>query len=122
MPTKMEHIEASSLEDLPSRIAYLSSFLNLNTSDGQALQAAKPLIAPSIPTILDTVYVKLLSFDITAKAFVPKNTGYEGETAKSVQELTLNHPQITLRKDFLKVSLQYSETNSGAQEMLTTTP
>jgi hypothetical protein len=121
MPTKMEHIEASSLEDLPSRIAYLSSFLNLNTSDGEALQAAKPLIAPSIPTILDTVYVKLLSFDITAKAFVPKNTGYEGETAKSVQELTLNHPQITLRKDFLKVSLQYSETNSGAQEMLTTT-
>lgn len=121
MPTKMEHIEASSLEDLPSRIAYLSSFLNLNTSDGEALQAAKPLIAPSIPTILDTVYVKLLSFDITAKAFVPKNTGYEGETAKSVQELTLNHPQIALRKDFLKVSLQYSETNSGAQEMLTTT-
>jgi hypothetical protein len=121
MPTKMEHIEASSLEDLPSRIAYLSSFLNLNASDGEALQAAKPLIAPSIPTILDTVYVKLLSFDITAKAFVPKNTGYEGETAKSVQELTLNHPQITLRKDFLKVSLQYSETNSGAQEMLTTT-
>jgi hypothetical protein len=121
MPTKMQHIEASSLEDLPSRIAYLSSFLNLNTSDGEALQAAKPLIAPSIPTILDTVYVKLLSFDITAKAFVPKNTGYEGETAKSVQELTLNHPQIALRKDFLKVSLQYSETNSGAQEMLTTT-
>ena len=115
MSTKMQHVEASSLEDLPSRIAYLSSFLTLNASDGEALQAAKPLIAPLIPTILDAVYVKLLSFDITAKAFVPKNTDYEGKTAKSVQELTLDHPQIALRKDFLKVSLQYSETNPWAQ-------
>ncbi len=34
---------------------------------------------------------------------MPKNTDYEGEAVKSVQELTLEHPQIALRKDFLKV-------------------
>jgi hypothetical protein len=103
MAAKMQHISASSLETLPSRIAYLSSFLELTSSDGEALLAAKPLIAPLVPAILDVVYVKLLSFDITAQAFVPRNTGYEGETVKSVQELTMEHPQIAMRKDFLKV-------------------
>ncbi|KAK0125268.1 hypothetical protein ONS96_009123 [Cadophora gregata f. sp. sojae] len=98
----MQHISPSSLEKLPSRISYLSTFLDLTPLDGEALLAAKPLIAPLIPTILDAVYSKLLSFDITAKAFVPKNTDYEGELVKSVRELTLEHPQIALRKDFLK--------------------
>lgn len=99
----MLNIEASSLEDLPSRIIYLSSFLELTDLDGEALLASKPLVAPLIPTILDAVYSKLLSYDVTARAFVPKNTDYEGETAKSVQDLTQEHPQIALRKDFLKV-------------------
>lgn len=40
--------------------------------------------------------------------FVPKNTDYEGQMVKSVQELTLDHPQIALRKDFLKVCLIHS--------------
>ena len=99
----MQHVSASSLEDLPSRIAYLSSFLELTASDGEALLAAKPLVAPLVPAILDAVYTKLLGYDSTAKAFVPRNTDYEGETPKSVQELTMEHPQIALRKDFLKV-------------------
>ncbi|KAL2075747.1 hypothetical protein VTL71DRAFT_690 [Oculimacula yallundae] len=98
----MQHISPSSLSDLPSRISYLSDFLSLTPLDNEALLAAKPLIAPLIPTILDAVYNKLLSFDITAKAFVPKNTDYEGELVKNVQELTLEHPQIAMRKDFLK--------------------
>jgi hypothetical protein len=51
-------------------------------------------------------YVKLLSHDITAQAFVPKNTDFEGETVESVQELTPEHPQIALRKDFLKVCIR----------------
>jgi hypothetical protein len=69
----MQHIAASSLTSLPARIAYLSSFLSLTSSDTEALLAAKPLIAPLIPTILDAVYTKLLSYDITAQAFVPKS-------------------------------------------------
>lgn len=100
----MQHISIESLEDLPSRIAYLSSFLDLTPQDGEALLAAKPLIAPLVPAVLDAVYTKLLSFDITAQVFVPRNTGYGGEVVSNVQELTLEHPQIALRKDFLKVS------------------
>jgi len=113
----MQHIEASSLEDLPSRIEYLSSFLDLNASDGEALLGAKPLVAPLIPSILNAVYVKLLSYDITAQAFVPKNTDFQGETVKSVQELTLEHPQVALRKDFLKVCIYcYLFAHSGARQ------
>jgi hypothetical protein len=98
----MQHIDARTLENLPDRISYLSSFLGLTSSDAEALLAAKPLVAPLVPTILDAVYSKLLSFDITAQSFVPKNTGYEGNVVKSVQELTLESPQIAYRKDFLK--------------------
>jgi hypothetical protein len=105
MAPNMQHIDVLSLEDLPSRISYLSAFLDLTASDGEALLAAKPLVAPLIPAILQAVYTKLLSFDITAQAFVPKNTDFEGETVKNVQELTLEHPQIALRKDFLKVCI-----------------
>ena len=104
MTVKMQHIAASSLEQLPSRIAYLSSFLGLTASDGEALLLAKPLVAPLIPAVLDAVYNKLLNFDITAQAFVPRNTGYEGTIVGNVQELTLEHPQIAMRKDFLKVN------------------
>lgn len=102
MAPNMQHIDPKSLDELPARVAYLSSFLELSESDGEALLAAKPLVAPLIPTILDLVYSKLLSYDITAQSFVPKNTGYEGETVKTVQELTLESPQIAYRKDFLK--------------------
>lgn len=99
----MLSIPPATLQDLPSRITYLSSFLNLTEADNAALHTAKPLIAPLIPAILDAVYAKLLDYDITAKAFVPKNTDYEGELVKDVQELTLEHPQIAMRKDFLGV-------------------
>jgi len=50
----MKHISPTSLTDLPSRIAYLSAFLNLTPSDSAALLAAKPLIAPLVPAILDS--------------------------------------------------------------------
>jgi hypothetical protein len=101
----MQHIDPSSLSFLPDRVAYLKTFLGFTSEDAAALHAAKPVVAPLIPTVLDAVYDKLLSFDITAASFVPRNTDYEGETVKTVQELTLQSPQIAFRKDFLKTYL-----------------
>lgn len=98
----MQHISTESLEDLPSRIAYLSSFLELTKEDGETLLAAKPLIAPLVPTVLDLVYKKLLSYDITAKSFVPKQTDFEGKTLQRAEDLTLESDVIKFRKDFLK--------------------
>jgi len=98
----MQHIEASSLSSLPERIAYLKSFLNFSPEDAAALHAAKPVVAPLIPTVLDAVYAKLLSFDITAASFVPRNTEYKGEIVGSVHQLGIESPQILFRKTFLK--------------------
>jgi len=97
----MQHVEKTSLASLPERIAYIKAFLNFTSEDAAALHAAKPVVAPLIPTVLDAVYAKLLSFDITGALFVPRNTDYEGEIPKTVQELTLEAPQIAFRKDFL---------------------
>ncbi len=102
MKNAMAHVAPKSLEDLPSRIQYLSSFLDLTQVDADALTGAAHLIAPLVPAVLEEVYIKLLSYDITAQAFVPRNSDYDGETVNDVQELTLQHPQILMRKDFLK--------------------
>lgn len=101
----MEHISAASLTStgtLAERITYLSHFLDLTADDSEVLCSAAPLIAPLVPAVLDAVYIKLLSFDITAQAFVPRNSDYTGEVVKDVHELTPEHPQIVMRKDFLK--------------------
>jgi len=98
----MKHVTRESLEDLPSRVAYMKSFVNFTSADVKALNSATPLIAPLIPGLLDAVYGKLLKYDITAAVFVPKNTDFEGEAPKGLDELSLEHPQIAMRKDFLK--------------------
>ena len=101
----MQQISPSSLNSLPSRVSYLKSFLSFTADDGAALRASAPLVAPLVPAILDAVYTKLLSFDITAKAFVPRQPGYNGTVPKDALALNLTHPQIVHRKDFLKAYL-----------------
>lgn len=98
----MQHIDGSTLSSLPQRVAYLKAFLDFSSADAAALHAAKPVVVPLIPQVLDAVYTKLLSFDITAASFVPRNTGFEGDREKSTHELTVDSPQIVIRKDFLK--------------------
>lgn len=94
----MEHITDESLEDLPTRVEYFQAFLEITDYDAAILRKAEPLIAPLIPAILNAVYTKLLSFDITAKSFVPKDVDCSGR-------MTIAHPQIQMRKDFLRVSI-----------------
>jgi hypothetical protein len=58
-------------------------------------------IRPLVPVVVDAVYTKLFEFDVTKKHFVPKNEGFDGAAPTSLEELTLDHPQIKFRKDFL---------------------
>jgi hypothetical protein len=97
----MQHIDPASLEYLPARIQYLRDFIGFTHKDAAALHAAKPAIAPLVPYAVDAVYTKLLSFDITSKAFVPRQTGYTGKAPTRVEDLNHDHPQIKFRKDFL---------------------
>ena len=53
---------------LPDRVAYLKTSLPLTQPQYM------PLRMSWLPAVLDAVYGKLLSFDITAASFVPRNT------------------------------------------------
>ncbi|RXW23745.1 hypothetical protein EST38_g2126 [Candolleomyces aberdarensis] len=97
----MQIINEASLEDFPTRVQYLKDFIGFTAEDAAALHAAKPVVAPLVPTIVDMVYEKLLSFSVTAKAFVPRQTGYQGATPTKLSDLSADHPQIKFRKDFL---------------------
>lgn len=92
----MEHITDESLNRLETRISYLKAFLDITSADAAILRSAQPLINPLIPHILEAVYTKLLSFDVTARVFVPKHTDEDGN-------ITMAHPEIILRKNFLGV-------------------
>lgn len=100
----MASIDPRSLRELTPRVSYLKSFLQFTDEDGAAIQASKDIVAPLLPTILDAVYTHLLSYDITAKAFVPRQSGQDPSepTPNSVADLSLDHPSIRYRQDFLK--------------------
>jgi hypothetical protein len=83
-------------------VGYLKAFLDFSPVDGEALIGARSLIAPLVPTILDLVYSKLLSFDITSASFVPRNTDFQGNVPKNLSDLSLDKPQIKYRMSFLK--------------------
>ncbi|KAL9114841.1 MAG: hypothetical protein Q9227_001084 [Pyrenula ochraceoflavens] len=104
----MQRIAPSSLSSLADRISYEQSFLNFDPSTtGPAVTSSLPLLQPLLPTLLDAVYTKLLSYDITAKAFAPRQQTHESDAKydgdnSNVTELNLNHPNIKFRKTFLK--------------------
>ncbi|KIM42580.1 hypothetical protein M413DRAFT_444288 [Hebeloma cylindrosporum] len=82
----MQHISESSLEHLPSRIDYLRSFIDFTSEDAAALHAAKPVVGPLVPTVVEL-------------------TGYTGFAPTALTDLKQDHPQIKFRKDFLKAYL-----------------
>jgi len=101
---KMEHISPTALQELTPRLTYTISFLNFTPEDGAAIHASRPLISPLIQTVLDAIYTKLLGYDITAKAFVPKTVAdLDNDPSPSVPEdLYLEHAHIKRQMTFLK--------------------
>ena len=47
------------------------------------------IVAPLVLAVAEAVYEKLLSFDITAKSFVPRQTGYTGIAQRNVERINL---------------------------------
>ncbi|RDB30264.1 hypothetical protein Hypma_007171 [Hypsizygus marmoreus] len=103
MPKKstMQTIDPASFAHFPSRIQYLRDFIQFTHEDAAILHSAKDVIAPLIPLVVDAVYTTLLSFDITAKTFVPQQTGYKKEPPTRLEDLHHEHPHIKFRKDLL---------------------
>ncbi|KAI5302859.1 hypothetical protein KEM56_000275 [Ascosphaera pollenicola] len=100
------HIKSESdFKDLKIRMTYNMAFLKFTDADGEEIHSTKELVTPAVPGIVDAVYVHLLQFDTTAKAFTaPQSaaTDKDGNVDTKIEDLSLDHPNIQLRKDFLK--------------------
>ncbi|MHC4875682.1 MAG: protoglobin family protein [Planctomycetota bacterium] len=98
----MQTIDEPRLEaDSQYRYEYLAEFIGFGPDDVRQIQASAPHLGPRIPQLVEQTYEKLLSYDATARHFVPKQHGFDGPQPASVQELTAEHPQIQFRKDHL---------------------
>ncbi|KAI7904564.1 Protoglobin-domain-containing protein [Cokeromyces recurvatus] len=98
----MQHIDEKKLyTDDKYRFEYVAAYMGFGEKDIKAIESVAERMRPLVPAIVDSVYVKQFEFDITKRYFLPKNEGFTGEVANSLDELTLDHPQIQFRKNFL---------------------
>ncbi|KAI8849485.1 Protoglobin-domain-containing protein [Chytridium lagenaria] len=101
--------------DTMYRFKYVSGFVDFGASDIAALKDAAPLIAPLVPTVVDAVYSRLFSYDITKQVFLQRNDGYTGTLATNLKDLTQTQAQIQFRKSHLSkylvklVTAEYDE-------------
>ncbi|CAF1038440.1 unnamed protein product [Rotaria sp. Silwood1] len=102
-----EHIDSNQINsNLRCRFDYLSKFLNFTSDDIAMLNKFAVIILPRVPVIVDTVYRKLLSFDITKQYFLIRNDGFEGHLTKKSTNLTVDSAQMKFRKDMLSMYLK----------------
>ena len=98
----MKQIDEAKLEsDLGYRFEYLAEFIGFGEQDVNVILGAKDLLAPIVPALVDAVYDKLFSYHATARHFMPRQSGYEGQVPANIEELGHNHPQVKFRKDKL---------------------
>jgi hypothetical protein len=98
----MKHIDEQRMEtDLQYRYEFLAEFIGFEKSDVALIQASAPHLGPRIPDLVNNTYERLLSYDATARHFVPRQAGYDGEVPTDVTTLSATHPQIQFRKDHL---------------------
>lgn len=99
----MKSIDEQKLEtDLQYRYEYLAEFIGFDADDVAAIHASAPKIMPFANDLVEATYDKLLSYDATARHFLPRQHGYEGELPQSLESLTQNNEQIQFRKEHLR--------------------
>jgi hypothetical protein len=113
-----EELLRTSLED---RMAYLTDFLGFTSVDAEVIAEVAPLVHDIIPGMVDGMYAKLFEFDITKRVFMTRNQvrlkftlcrkhlhlsnilqGFDGPLPRSLEDLSLDSPQIVFRKVFMK--------------------
>ncbi len=98
----MQTIDEARLETDPQyRYDYLAEFIGFGAADAALIQGLAPHLGPRIGEFVEKTYAKLLNYDATARHFVPRQHGYEGEVPGNLADLTTNHPQIRFRKNHL---------------------
>jgi len=87
--------------DLMYRFQYVSKFIDFGEEDKQMIHDAATYLAPLVPTVVDAVYTKLFSFDITKKIFADRMEGFDGKVVSDLNVLNQASEQIKFRKDML---------------------
>jgi len=98
----MQQVDENRLEsDLKYRYDFLAEFIGFGPEEVSLVQASAMHLGPRIPELVDKTYEKLLSYDATARHFVPRQHCYDGELPNDISDLSSRHPQIQFRKDHL---------------------
>ncbi|CAF0943726.1 unnamed protein product [Rotaria sordida] len=98
-----EHININQINsNFRYRFDYLSKFLNFTSNDIAMLNKFAIIFLSHIPVIVDTVYRKLLSFDITKQYFLIRNDGFEDPLTKKIYILKRILTQIEWNDTFLQ--------------------
>jgi hypothetical protein len=98
----MQHIDEQKLEaDSVYRFHYLADFIGFTPADASAVQSVAIFLGPLIPELVDKTYQRLLAFNVTARHFVPRQSGFEGQVPTDLASLSATHPQIQFRKEHL---------------------
>lgn len=104
----MKRIDEAELEtDVNRRYEYVAEFIGFGDDDVKAIHSSAGYLAPLIPAIVEQTYEKLLSYDATARHFVPRQHGYDGPLPESLESLSTDDPQIQFRKEHLSRYLMH---------------
>ena len=87
--------------DLLYRYDFLADFIEFSPDDIATIHGVSPHLVAGLPAIVDRVYVKMLEFDITRAALVPRHHEYKGDLAPDVEHMTAEDAQILFRKERL---------------------
>jgi len=116
----MKQIDEEQLEtDLNYRYEYLAEFIGFTEADVKLIHQSAGYLAPLVSQIVDSTYEKLLSFDATARHFVQRQHGFDGDLPSSLEELHVDHPQIKFRKEHLSRYLMHLLGRAYDQKMVT---
>lgn len=99
-----EHVDKARLNsDLRYRFEFLAKFIDFTQDDVVALNTLAPIIFPTLPEMVETLYKKLYSFDVTKRYFHLRNDGFETFATNREGGLTLDFVQTEYRKDMFTV-------------------
>ncbi|KAJ7593495.1 Protoglobin-domain-containing protein [Mycena floridula] len=101
--TSIQEVDPELLrESLDDRMVYLKDFLRFGKEDQEIINKVAPLVNELIPEVVDKLYAKLFEFDITKQVFLERNQGFDGPLPATLDDLTLDSPQLIYRKIFMK--------------------
>ncbi|KAI9218092.1 Protoglobin-domain-containing protein [Blastocladiella britannica] len=98
----IQHIDRDRLyTDIVYRFQYVASFIGFGAADQKAIHDSVSHVAPLVPVVVDAVYDKLFSYDITKASFAHRMEGFSGKSVEDTDALTLKADQIKFRKEHL---------------------